>query len=122
VAVRQPRAGAAVVATAAERATATLAPSVAGTVAPDHRPLTSLFGGGLPAPAPKQEPPAATQTRRKPQTLEEYRQMEEQRHAARVQEIARSRGASAAKSEEDLQREQMEQQKKSRDRGGGISR
>ena len=108
-------------ATAAERATATLAPSVAGTVAPDHRPLTSLFGGGSPAPAPKQEPPAATQTRRKPQTLEEYRQMEEQRHAARVQEIARSLGASDAKSEEDLQREQMEQQK-SRDRGGGISR
>ena len=48
--------------------------------------------------------------------------MEEQRHAARVQEIARSLGTSDAKSEEDLQREQMEQQKKSRDRGGGISR
>jgi hypothetical protein len=96
---------------------------MAGTVAPDHRPLTSLFGGGSPAPAPKQEPPAAMQARRKPQTLEEYRQMEEeQRHAVRLQEIARSLGASDAKSEEDLQREQMEQQKKRRDRGGGISR
>ena len=77
--------------------------------------LALVFGGAsstLPS-------PAAAQARRKPQTLDEYRQLQEQRQAARL-ELAKRLGASEAKTEPDLQREKDAD--KSRDRGGGVSR
>jgi hypothetical protein len=103
--------------------------------------LASLFGGGSSAPAPQQEqheqqeqpkprqaePPPIRQLDAvgKPKTIEEFRaieQREQDDRAARVQELAHSLGASEAMSEPELQREQVEQAKRSRDRGGGISR
>jgi hypothetical protein len=84
--------------------------------------LAGLFGGGSSAPAPKAAPPAEPPPKKRRLSVEEYVAQEiEQRKAAR-QEIARKLGAGEAITKEELERIEMEQQKNSRDRGGGMSR
>jgi hypothetical protein len=93
--------------------------------------LAGLFGGGSSsaptpqeraAPAPKAAPPAEPPPKKRRLSVEEYVAQEiEQRKAAR-QEIARRLGTGEAITKEELERIEMEQQKNSRDRGGGMSR
>ena len=82
--------------------------------------MESLLGGGSSAPAPKSAPQPAPQTHA--ERIKAFMEVERQRHAANLQEIARSLGTGEAITEDELRRRQMEEQKNSRDRGGGISR
>jgi hypothetical protein len=90
--------------------------------------LASLFGGGSPAPAPKQgqEEQSTRQldTGGRKEEFGAIQQRDDNDRTARVQEIAHSLGVSEAKTEEELKREMMEQMRRSRDRdrGGGITR
>ena len=81
--------------------------------------IAGFLGGGSSAPPPKQEAVSAQEPPVK-QTLAEriaaFREAEKQRR----QEIARGLGARDAPTEEELQREKEAQEKRSRDRGGGI--
>ena len=82
--------------------------------------IAGFLGGGSSAPPPKQEAVSGQEPPVK-QTLAEriaaFREAEKQRR----QEIARGLGARDALTEEELQREKEAQEKRSRDRGGGIS-
>lgn len=84
--------------------------------------VLSFLGGGSSAPEPTHEqsppPPAQTHAER----VKAYMEAERRQHAAKLQEDARKLGAGEAITEEELRRREMDAQKESRDRGGGISR
>jgi hypothetical protein len=89
--------------------------------------IADLFGGGSAAPTPTQapktpEPKQEPKRMDKPRTMQEYLAREQEQRQATRQELARSIGQSVdtPKSEEELKRDEMERQQRSRD--GGISR
>jgi hypothetical protein len=88
--------------------------------------LAGLFGGGSSAPASKAAPPDtpadAPPPKKRRLSVEEYVAQEIEQRKAERQEIARLLGTGEAITKEELERIEMEQQKNSRDRGGGMSR
>jgi fido (protein-threonine AMPylation protein) len=83
--------------------------------------ILSFLGGGTSAPEPAHEqspPPAQTHAER----VKGYIEAERRQHTARLQEDARKLGTGEAITDEELRRREMDAQKESRDRGGGISR
>jgi ATP-dependent exoDNAse (exonuclease V) alpha subunit len=68
-------------------------------------------------------PAPMTAAERHAAKVKSFAEREYQQHAARLQEIAKSLGSvDSAMTEDELKREQEAQEKRSRDRGGGISR
>ena len=89
--------------------------------------IADLFGGGSSAPTPKQEQPPPAQPQMTAKERREARfaafvAAEREQRKAVMQEIAKSISASEAMTPEELQREKEAQAKRSRDRGGGMSR
>jgi hypothetical protein len=88
--------------------------------------LADLFGGASPAPqeTQQQEAPPMTAKEAHDAKIKAFLAEEQQQRVNRLQQIASSIGESAdtGRSEEELKREEMEAQQRSRDRGGGISR
>jgi hypothetical protein len=87
--------------------------------------LASLLGGGSSAPAqthqqapPPVQPPPQTHAERVKAQME----VRQQQLAANLQELSKALGAGDGFTEDELRRREMEQQKNSRDRGGGQSR
>jgi hypothetical protein len=79
--------------------------------------LESLLGGGSSAPAPAPAPRPLTAKERHAARLRASQAIDAEKHAAALQEIAKSLGVSA-----DLPLDQLEQLARDRDRGGGMSR
>jgi hypothetical protein len=85
--------------------------------------MEGLLGGASPAPQQERpkEPPPMTAKERHEARLKAFREADQQRAAAR-QELAHRLGAGEGMTDDELRREEEAQQKRSRDRGGGISR
>jgi Ti-type conjugative transfer relaxase TraA len=85
--------------------------------------MEGLLGGASPAPQQQRakEPPPMTAKEKHEARLKAFREADQQQAAAR-QELARRLGAGDAMTDDELRREEEAQQKRSRDRGGGISR